>query len=266
MAAANNSSNDRANNEVDMESSFGFTTIQPEEKQAKVNEVFHSVANKYDLMNDIMSFGLHRAWKSSFITKLNPAKYTPWRLLDVAGGTGDIAFKALRSVPNNKEASVTLLDINSSMLEVGKNRAIKNQLDKQVTFVEGDAQELPFEDNSFDAYTISFGIRNVPHIDKALKEACRVLKPGGHFLCMEFSQVQIPLIEKLYDVWSFNFIPKIGELIAGDKDSYQYLVESIRKFPNQENFKIMIEKSGFKRCNYHNLSGGIATIHEAWKI
>ncbi|WJW80442.1 bifunctional demethylmenaquinone methyltransferase/2-methoxy-6-polyprenyl-1,4-benzoquinol methylase UbiE [Bartonella sp. TP] len=249
-----------------MESSFGFSDVEPDAKQQKVNQVFHSVAKKYDLMNDFMSAGMHRLWKDALISRLNPARHTPWRLLDVAGGTADIAFRALKAGRGNEQIKICLVDINSSMLEVGRERAQAKGYSEYIEFIEGDAQKLPFEDNSFDAYTISFGIRNVPHIDQALAEAYRVLKPGGHFLCLEFSQIDLPLLAKLYDLWSFYAIPNMGALIAGDKSSYQYLIESIRKFPAQEDFKLMIERAGFAKATYRNLSGGIAAIHEGWKL
>lgn len=249
-----------------MESSFGFSDIKPDDKQQEVNKIFHSVAKKYDLMNDFMSAGMHRLWKDALISRLNPARHTAWRLLDVAGGTADIAFRALKAARGNKQIKICLLDINSSMLEVGGARAQAKGYSEYIEFIEGDAQKLPFADNSFDAYSISFGIRNVPHIDQALAEAYRVLKPGGHFLCLEFSQMELPLISKLYDLWSFYAIPNMGALIAGDKSSYQYLIESIRKFPAQENFKLMIERAGFGNTAYRNLSFGIAAIHEGWKL
>ena len=209
---------------------------------------------------------MHHLWKDNFVTKLNPAKYTKWNMLDVAGGTGDIAFKAIKASGGNIQAHITLLDINSSMLEVSKSRAQEQQLDNFIDFIEGDAQKLPFADNSFNAYTIAFGIRNVPNISLALHEAYRVLKPGGHFLCLEFSQIQDSILEKLYDAWSFYAIPNIGKWVAGDKKAYEYLVDSIRKFPKQENFLTMIQEAQFKKCNYTNLSMGIASIHEGWKL
>lgn len=247
----------------DMKTSFGFKTVQEEEKQAKVDHVFHSVAKKYDLMNDILSTGMHRLWKDAFVAWLAPPRYEKWRLLDVAGGTGDIAFKALKASDNHINA--TILDINSSMLEVGKIRAKQKGLN-HIDFVKADAENLPFEDNQFDAYTIAFGIRNIPHIDKALSEAYRILKPGGRFLCLEFSEVDMPFLDKIYDFWSFNFIPKIGKHIAGDEEAYRYLIESIRKFPNQRNFEQLIIKQGFAHVSYRNLTGGIAAIHSGWKI
>ncbi|MGB8816515.1 MAG: bifunctional demethylmenaquinone methyltransferase/2-methoxy-6-polyprenyl-1,4-benzoquinol methylase UbiE [Rhizobiaceae bacterium] len=247
-----------------METAFGFEQVGQGEKQPKVNEVFHSVARKYDLMNDLMSAGLHRVWKSAFVDWLSPAKRPGWKALDVAGGTGDIAFRILEA--SGGKADVTVLDINSSMLEVGRDRAAKKGIVDRLTFVEANAEELPFADKSFDAYTITFGIRNVPRIDKALSEAFRVLKPGGRFMCLEFSDVEMPMLDKVYDTWSFNAIPAIGKAITGDGESYRYLVESIRKFPDQENFAAMIRDAGFSRVAFRNYTGGIAAAHSGWKL
>lgn len=247
-----------------MKNSFGFSVIEESEKQNKINNVFHSVAQRYDLMNDIMSSGMHRIWKNAFIAWLSPPRSKKWHLLDVAGGTGDIAFKAIKASGNLIQA--TILDINSSMLSVGKERALKKNINENIQFVESNAEDLPFSDNQFDAYTIAFGIRNVPDIEKALAQAYRVLKPGGRFLCLEFSEVELPGLDKLYDFWSFYCIPKIGKKITGDEAAYQYLVESIRKFPNQKNFKTLIEKQGFQHVTYRNLTGGIVAMHSGWKI
>jgi len=247
-----------------METSYGFTSVGEEEKQGLVNTVFHKVARRYDLMNDIMSGGMHRLWKDGLVNWLNPPRRADWRVLDVAGGTGDIAFRVVRASGGNAQA--TVLDINGSMLAVGRERAEKAHLEGNVEFVEANAEELPFPDLTFDAYTIAFGIRNVPHIDKALAEAFRVLKPGGRFLCLEFSEVEMPLLDRAYDAWSFNVIPQIGRAIAGDGEPYRYLVESIRKFPNQENFARMMRTTGFERVTFRNYSGGIATLHSGWKI
>src|SRR5690606_19402926 len=218
------------------------------EKQGLVDEVFTRVARRYDLMNDLMSGGLHRLWKDAMVTWLNPPRRPGWKALDVAGGTGDIAFRILDASGGN--ADVTVLDINPSMLAVGRERAARRRVDDRITFVEANAEELPFEDTTFDAYTIAFGIRNVPHIDQALAEAWRVLRPGGRFLCLEFSEVGMPVLDKIYDAWSFNAIPRIGRMVAGDADSYRYLVESIRTFPNQQNFADMIRKAGFSRVTW----------------
>jgi len=247
-----------------MEKSFGFTTVTESEKQTKVNEVFHSVAKKYDLMNDIMSGGMHRLWKDAFVNWLSPSPRARWNVLDVAGGTGDIAFKIVDA--SAQQAHATILDINGSMLEVGKERAKKRGLLEHVDFVEANAENLPCRNNQFDVYTIAFGIRNVPHIDKALAEAYRVLKTGGRFMCLEFSEVELPILDKIYDLWSFHGIPRVGKIVAHDGDSYRYLVESIRKFPKQADFATMITEAGFSRVTYRNLTGGIAAIHSAWKI
>ncbi|WP_019223102.1 bifunctional demethylmenaquinone methyltransferase/2-methoxy-6-polyprenyl-1,4-benzoquinol methylase UbiE [Bartonella rattaustraliani] len=247
-----------------MESSFGFRKVDETQKQSMVDGVFHSVAENYDKMNDILSFGLHRVWKSSMVAWLSPPVRPNWKVLDVAGGTGDIAFRILNA--SRQKAHATVLDINGSMLSVGKKRAQKNGLAPLIDFVEANAENLPFEDQSFDAYTIAFGIRNVPHINKALSEAFRVLKPGGRFLCLEFSNVEMPLLDKLYDLWSFHAIPTLGQIIANDGDAYRYLVESIRKFPKQNDFSHMISHADFSRVSYRNLTGAIAALHSGWKI
>jgi len=247
-----------------MEHSFGFTPVIEGEKQGLVDAVFHSVATKYDVMNDVMSGGLHRLWKDAMIGMLAPPHRQGWQLLDVAGGTGDIAFRAIQA--SRRRIHATILDINASMLEVGRKRAKGKGLDPFCTFVEANAEDLPFEPGSFDAYSIAFGIRNVPHIARALDESYRVLKRGGHFLCLEFSDVEMPILDKIYDLWSFHAIPRLGKLMANDAQSYCYLVESIRKFPNQKNFSTMIEQAGFARVTFRNLSGGIAALHSAWKI
>ena len=247
-----------------METSYGFRKVGEGEKQALVNDVFHKVAKRYDIMNDIMSAGLHRAWKDAMIAALNPRKDTAYNVLDVAGGTGDIAFRIVEASGGNARA--TVLDINGSMLAVGRERAAKKGHERAVDFVEANAEALPFADETFDAYTIAFGIRNVPDIDAALSEAFRVLKPGGRFLCLEFSEVDTPLLDRLYEAWSFNAIPRIGQIVAGDSEPYAYLVESIRKFPNQANFAAMISKAGFERVTWRNYSGGIAALHSGWKL
>jgi demethylmenaquinone methyltransferase/2-methoxy-6-polyprenyl-1,4-benzoquinol methylase len=244
---------------------FGFRNVREEERQSLVNDVFSKVAERYDLMNDLMSGGLHRLWKSDFVAALNPPRSeTPFRLLDVAGGTGDIAIRALRHGGSN--VSAVICDINPEMLDVGRRRVADEGLADRISLIEGNAEALPFEDKSFDAYTISFGIRNVTHIDKALAEAYRVLKRGGHFLCLEFSQVQVPVLDRIYDFHSFEVIPRLGKLAAGDSQPYQYLVESIRKFPSQDRFAEMIRAAGFQNVTYRNLTGGVAAIHSGWKI
>ena len=247
-----------------METAYGFTTVPAGEKQPLVDAVFHRVAARYDLMNDLMSGGLHRLWKDGLVAWLNPPRRPDWKLLDVAGGTGDIAFRVVEAA--GPAARATVLDINASMLAVGRERAKTRRLDDQVAFVEANAEALPFGDAPFDAYTIAFGIRNVPRIDLALAEAFRVLKPGGRFLCLEFSQVDMPLLDRAYEAWSFNAIPRIGGIVAGDSEPYDYLVESIKKFPNQENFAAMIRRAGFGRVSFRNYSGGIAALHSAWKL
>jgi demethylmenaquinone methyltransferase/2-methoxy-6-polyprenyl-1,4-benzoquinol methylase len=254
----------RTNAEGGMETSYGFQNVGAGEKQGRVNEVFHKVAKRYDIMNDLMSAGLHRVWKNAMIAALNPRKDSSWKLLDVAGGTGDIAFRAVEA--SDRLGHATVLDINGSMLAVGADRAQKNGLADNVTFVEASAEELPFAANTFDAYTVSFGIRNVPRIDVALSEAHRVLKRGGRLLVLEFSDVELPLLDRVYDAWSFNAIPKIGKAVTGDSEPYQYLVESIRKFPNQSDFAEMIRRAGFSRATWTNYSGGIAALHSGWKL
>lgn len=247
-----------------METSFGFRNVDTGEKQPLVNDVFHKVAKRYDIMNDVMSAGLHRAWKDAMIAALNPPRREGYRTLDVAGGTGDIAFRIIEA--SDRKAHSTVLDINGSMLAVGAERAEKKKLSANLDFVEANAEDLPFEANTFDAYTIAFGIRNVPRIDVALKEAYRVLKRGGRLLVLEFSEVEMPLLDRFYDAWSFNAIPKFGKLITGDEAPYQYLVESIRKFPNQKDFATMIKEAGFSRVSFTNYTGGIAALHSGWKI
>ncbi|BBE73657.1 bifunctional demethylmenaquinone methyltransferase/2-methoxy-6-polyprenyl-1,4-benzoquinol methylase UbiE [Oharaeibacter diazotrophicus] len=245
--------------------SFGFRDVTLDAKQDMVDEVFHRVASRYDVMNDVMSAGLHRVWKDAMVSRLAPPRSgrRPFEVVDVAGGTGDIAFRIVER--SDGKARVTVADINASMLGVGRERAEKRGI-RTVDFVEANAEALPFEDGRFDAYTIAFGIRNVPRIDVALSEAYRVLKPGGRFLCLEFSAVDVPLVDKVYDLYSFNVIPVMGRLVAKDEDSYRYLVESIRRFPNQERFKAMIEDAGFSRVTYTNLTMGVAALHVGVKI
>jgi demethylmenaquinone methyltransferase/2-methoxy-6-polyprenyl-1,4-benzoquinol methylase len=244
---------------------FGYRDVPLGDKQTLVNEVFHSVATRYDLMNDLMSAGLHRVWKDIMITTLDPPKRDrPFALLDVAGGTGDIAFRAARKAGAGFHA--TVCDINADMLAVGRARAEKQHLDSQVAFVEGNAEELAFPDRSFDAYTIAFGIRNVPRIDSALREAYRVLRPGSRFLCLEFSTVEVPGLDRLYDLFSFKVIPPLGRMVTGDAESYQYLVESIRKFPKPNAFADLIREAGFSRVSWQVLSGGIVALHSGWRL
>ncbi|MBW3097626.1 bifunctional demethylmenaquinone methyltransferase/2-methoxy-6-polyprenyl-1,4-benzoquinol methylase UbiE [Pseudohoeflea coraliihabitans] len=257
-------SKSRVTAEGGMATSYGFTPVDEGEKQQLVNDVFHRVAKRYDVMNDVMSGGLHRAWKDAMVAALNPPRKPGWRFLDVAGGTGDVAFRIVEA--SSRQASGVVLDINGSMLAVGAERAGKRRLADNLEFVEANAENLPFPDNSFDAYTIAFGIRNVPDIDKALAEASRVLRRGGRFLCLEFSEVQMPILDKVYEAWSFHGIPRLGQAIAGDGEPYRYLVESIRKFPSQPDFAAMIRRAGFARVGWTDYTGGIAALHSGWKI
>jgi len=247
------------------ETHFGFREVDPSEKQGLVNEVFSSVAARYDLMNDLMSAGLHRPWKDALVNTVNPPRGDqPFSLLDVAGGTGDVSFRMIEAGGAGTRA--TVCDINAEMLEVGRQRAAKMGLDGVVDFIEGNAEKLPFPDKSFDAYTIAFGIRNVPRIDAGLKEAYRVLKPGGRFVCLEFSTVDVPGLDKIYDLYSFNVIPAMGRAVTGDAESYKYLVESIRKFPRPQAFADMISAAGFRRVNVMPMTGGIVALHSGWRL
>ncbi len=241
---------------------FGYSEVPLSEKQNLVDDVFHKVARKYDIMNDLMSGGMHRLWKDTFAGKVN-AHQRGFKHLDVAGGTGDVAFRIAAKA--GAGAEITVLDINGDMLEVGKDRARERGY-ADIEFVQANAESLPFPDAHFDAYTIAFGIRNVPRIQVALEEACRVLKPGGRFLCLEFSQVVVPGFDKIYDAFSFNAIPAIGKLVAGDGEPYRYLVESIRKFPPADEFESVIRKAGFRRTGFERLTGGVVAIHSGWKI
>src|SRR5918998_3737330 len=242
---------------------FGFRSVPLGEKQGRVSGVFRSVAGRYDLMNDLMAAVLHRLWKDALVSTLRPPRDRPFRHLDVAGGTGDVAFRILDE--SGPQTRVTVLDINGEMLKVGAERA-GHRYEGRIDFVEANAEELPLEAKSYDAYTIAFGIRNVPRIDAALREAHRVLKPGGRFLCLEFSKVDVPVLDKIYDAYSFNVIPRLGQVVAGDAESYQYLVESIRRFPPPAAFARMIEEAGFRRVTHRSLTGGIVAIHSGWKI
>mgnify|MGYP000340630568 FL=1 len=248
-------------NNAEQTTHFGFETVPEAEKAKKVQGVFTSVASKYDVMNDVMSLGVHRIWKEAMMDWLAPRPSQ--KLLDVAGGTGDISFKFLKRAGSGH---ATVLDITENMLIEGRKRAEANQVLDSLNWVVGDAMALPFADNSFDVYTISFGIRNVTRPQEALNEAFRVLRPGGRLMVLEFSQIPVPLAQKAYDFYSFNVIPRMGKLIANDRDSYQYLIESIRKFPNQETFLSMVRQAGFENANYRNLSLGIAALHSGWKI
>ncbi|XP_020492292.2 2-methoxy-6-polyprenyl-1,4-benzoquinol methylase, mitochondrial [Labrus bergylta] len=280
----------------DRSTHFGFETVPETEKAKRVYKVFENVAQKYDVMNDAMSLGVHRLWKDMLLHVMHPQPGV--RLLDVAGGTGDIAFRFLEYVRSqqerqrrratrsmqtpswqdisdnystengeeSKESRAVVCDINKEMLKVGKQKADSMGMGTGLSWVVGDAEELPFDDNQFDIYSIAFGIRNVTHIEQALQEALRVLKPGGRFMCLEFSKVTNPVLARLYDAYSFQMIPVLGEVIAGDWKSYQYLVESIRKFPDQEEFKGMIEDAGFYCVQYYNLTGGVVALHSGFKL
>lgn len=244
---------------------FGFRQVAEEEKQGLVNEVFSKVAARYDQMNDLMSVGLHRLWKHDLVAMLNPPRgQAAFAHLDVAGGTGDVAFRILRAGGPN--VRVTVADISPEMVTEGRRRAETEGLLGRCRFSVGNAESLAFPDKGFDGYTIAFGIRNVTHISQALAEAYRVLKPGGHFLCLEFSQVDVPFLDRIYDAYSFTAIPAIGKVVTGDGQPYRYLVESIRTFPKQDDFKAMIEDAGFARVSYRNLTGGVVAIHSGWRV
>ena len=265
---------------------FGFREVPLGEKQALVDDVFHKVAQRYDLMNDLMSAGLHRAWKDALVTAINPptkgrpgrldetTKGRPGRLdekpqrdfalLDVAGGTGDISFRTIAAGGPGTRATVA--DINADMLGVGRERAYAQALDDVVTFVDANAEALPFPDKSFDAVSIAFGIRNVPRIDVALKEMHRVLRLGGRFLCLEFSNVDVPGLDALYELYSFNVVPALGRVVAGDAEPYRYLVESIRRFPRPNAFADMMRAAGFAQVSHRVMSGGIVALHSGWRL
>lgn len=240
---------------------FGYQTVPESEKSCRVQGVFNSVASRYDVMNDVMSVGIHRLWKDAMMDWLAPRPGQ--KLLDVAGGTGDISFRFLKRAGSGH---ATVLDLTEPMLLAGRKRAEAAQMAGNLDWVVGDAMALPFADNTFDVYTISFGIRNVTRPQDALAEAFRVLRPGGRLMVLEFSQLPNAAMQKAYDLYSFNVIPRMGQLIAQDRDSYQYLVESIRNFPDQETFLSMIRAAGFENAAYRNLSLGIAALHSGWKL
>ncbi|WP_342359934.1 bifunctional demethylmenaquinone methyltransferase/2-methoxy-6-polyprenyl-1,4-benzoquinol methylase UbiE [Terrarubrum flagellatum] len=259
---------------------FGFSTVPLADKQGMVDDVFHKVATRYDLMNDLMSGGLHRLWKSELVSTLNArpgSRGRPYRHLDVAGGTGDVAFRIVDSLGEQAKrigakfdrgvAEVTILDINGDMLGVGRERARKRFGDESILdFVQANAESLPLDSSSYDSVTIAFGIRNVPRIDAALREFHRVLRRGGRFLCLEFAPVDRPGLDRIYDAFSFNVIPKLGQIVAGDAEPYQYLVESIRRFPRPDLFASMIEKVGFRRVTHRPMTGGVVNLHSGWKL
>jgi len=252
------SSKDKQNKESEW---FGYEKVDPKDKADKVQKVFDSVADQYDIMNDVMSGGMHRLWKNSLIRMISPR--VDKSLLDLAGGTGDVAFRYRKKAGHKSQ--ITVCDINEKMLNVGQDRAIDKGILNGMDWIVGDAQDLPFEDNSFDVCTIVFGLRNVPKIDDALAQIYRVLKPGGQFFCMEFSKVKTPILEKIYDTYSFKILPKMGEIIAKDRESYQYLAESIRQFPPQEELAERMKQVGFEHVKYRNLTGGIVAIHNGHK-
>ena len=244
---------------------FGYQSVPLEDKQGRVDDVFHSVARRYDLMNDLMSGGLHRAWKDALVTAVNPPKSErDFRVLDLAGGTGDVAFRIVDA--GGQGTRVTVCDINTDMLAVGHERAAGRGLDGVVSFEQGNAEELPYPDRRFDCVTIAFGIRNVPRIEQALSEAHRVLKIGSRFLCLEFSSVDVPGVDALYELYSFQVIPRVGQAVTGDRDAYQYLVESIRKFPKPKAFARMIEAAGFRRASFTPMTGGVVALHSGWRL
>ena len=243
-------------------SSFGFRSVDPAEKGRLVGAVFARVARRYDLMNDLMSLGVHRLWKESLLDWLYPRPGL--RVLDLAGGTGDVAVRLLRRLEGR--ARVVLVDASPEMLRVGRDRAMDEGWLAEIRWIAGDAQAIPCPSRSFDAVTMAFGLRNVPRIERALAEVLRVLKPGGRFLCLEFSRLTLSALEPLYDAYSFAVLPRLGQLVAGDAASYRYLVESIRRFPDQQTLARMFAEAGFSRVRWRNLSGGIAAIHSGWRL
>ncbi|MBM3530502.1 MAG: bifunctional demethylmenaquinone methyltransferase/2-methoxy-6-polyprenyl-1,4-benzoquinol methylase UbiE [Alphaproteobacteria bacterium] len=248
---------------VEKQADFGFRKVPLADKQGLVDDVFHSVARRYDLMNDLMSGGLHRAWKEALVTAVNPPRGdTAFAVLDLAGGTGDVALRIADA--GGPGTSITVADINVEMLAVGRERAAA--AGRGIEFVEANAEALPFPNRSFDAVTIAFGIRNVPRIEVALSEVHRVLRHGGHFLCLEFSSVEVPGLDRLYDAYSFNVIPAVGRAVTGDAEAYRYLVESIRRFPRLEAFAGMIRGAGFRRVSFSRMTGGVVALHSGWRL
>jgi demethylmenaquinone methyltransferase/2-methoxy-6-polyprenyl-1,4-benzoquinol methylase len=243
---------------------FGSRRVPLADKQALVDDVFRSVARRYDLMNDLMSLGLHRAWKDALVTSVDPPRSRPFALLDLAGGTGDVAFRVIEA--GGPQTRVTIGDINTDMLAIGRERAAMREFADAITFTEANAEALPFADRSFDAVTIAFGIRNVARIEAALAEAFRVLKIGGKFVCLEFSAVDVPGLDRLYELYSVNVIPALGRVVAGDAESYRYLVESIRRFPSPQAFEAMLRTAGFARVTHKIMTGGIVALHSGWRL
>lgn len=259
----------RPNPAKSTQDSFGFRPVNADERTALVGEVFAAVAPKYDLMNDLMSLGLHRLWKRDFVAALAPRSGE--HILDLAGGTGDIAFliAGIRDSGLGTETAasrITVCDINPAMLEIGRARAMDKGFHGAIEWREGNAEALPFKDNRFDAVTIAFGLRNVTHTGKALNEVLRVLKPGGRFFCLEFSRLAIPSLQKAYDAFSFRALPWLGEKVAGNREAYQYLAESIRAFPDQKSLGLLMEEVGFKKVNWRNLSLGVVAEHRGYKV
>lgn len=244
------------------ETHFGFQTVPEEEKAGRVRDVFDRVASRYDLMNDAMSLGLHRLWKDRFVSRLR--LYRDMDVLDVAGGTGDIAFRIARRM-EELSPRITICDINAAMLEEGRKRAVDHNLHGRFDWLCADAESLPLPSASQDAYTVAFGIRNMTHIDQALREAFRVLKPGGQFLCLEFSDVPSDTLRRIYDAYSFHLVPRLGQWLAGEAQPYQYLVESIRRFPSATAFARMIGEAGFTQVSFERLNYGVVAIHRGWK-
>ncbi len=261
-ATDHNQSTDTTQTSADKTTHFGYKTIDKEDKVSMVAGVFHSVAKQYDIMNDLMSFGIHRLWKRFTIdaSGVRPGN----KVLDLAGGTGDLTAKFSQLV--GKQGNVVLADINSSMLNVGRDKLRDKGLVQNIDYVQANAQYLPFEDNTFDIVTIAFGLRNVTDKDMALRSIYRVLKPGGRLLVLEFSKPEHELINKAYDFYSFNILPKMGELVAKDGDSYQYLAESIRMHPDQETLKTMLDNAGFEQTSFKNLTGGVVALHKGYKF
>ena len=252
-------------NPANRETDFGFRNVPLADKQDLVDDVFRKVARRYDLMNDLMSGGLHRAWKDALVTAIDPPRQTrAFRLLDVAGGTGDVAFRVVDA--GGSATRATVVDASADMLQVGRERAQERGVEHLVNFVEGNAEHLPFADRSYDAVSIAFGMRNVPRIERALGEAFRVLKPLGHFLCLEFSAVDVPGLDRLYDLYSFRIIPALGRAVVGDAEPYRYLVESIRRFPQPETLAAMLRGAGFRRVSHRRMSGGIVALHSGWRL
>ena len=260
-------SSSRPDSSRDDTASFGFRDVAAEDKPALVQDVFESVAGRYDLMNDLMSGGIHRLWRAAMIDWLRPRGGQ--QFIDVAGGTGDIAFRTMNRLgPAGITAGsrITVCDLTPAMLAVGRDRAIDRGALAGIDWVNGDAEHLPFAERSFDAYTVAFGLRNLTHLDQALSEAHRVLKPGGRLLCLEFSHVVLPILDQIYDLYSFHVLPILGQIVAQDRPAYQYLVESIRRFPKQGELSRQVAAAGFEQVTFRNLSGGIAALHSAWRI